>query len=200
MSCLPTGTVSFLLTDIDESTRLLQEQGDRYGQALAEHRRRLRTAFVRHAGIEVDTQGDAFFYVFRSAMEAVAAAEEGQASLSCGPIRVRIGIHTCEPKATSVSACIVRIVSARLLMEVRFSSPSAHSPSWRALPPSTTSACTGARTSGGLRSSSSSGPEASRRFALSTPRTCPHRRRLHSAEDSSWATYRFSSVSTDSSR
>jgi class 3 adenylate cyclase len=101
MSGLPTGTVSFLLTDIEGSTRLLQEQGDRYGQALAEHRRRLRTAFVRHAGIEVDTQGDAFFYVFRSAMEAVAAAEEGQASLSGGPIRVRIGIHTCGPEVNA---------------------------------------------------------------------------------------------------
>jgi predicted ATPase/class 3 adenylate cyclase len=101
MSGLPTGTVSFLLTDIEGSTRLLQEQGDRYGEALAEHRRRLRTAFVRHAGIEVDTQGDAFFYVFRSAMGAVAAAEEGQASLSDGPIRVRIGIHTCEPEVTA---------------------------------------------------------------------------------------------------
>ena len=59
---LPTGTVTFLFTDMEGSTRLLHELGaEAYAQALAEHRRLLREAFVRHGGVEVDTQGDAFF-------------------------------------------------------------------------------------------------------------------------------------------
>ena len=61
MSELPTGTVTFLFTDIEGSTRLLHELGDDYADALAEHRRVLREAFARHGGVEVDTQGDAFF-------------------------------------------------------------------------------------------------------------------------------------------
>ncbi len=63
---LPRGTVTFLFTDIEGSTRLLNELGDRYPDALAEHRRALREAFAQHRGVEVDTQGDAFFYVVRA--------------------------------------------------------------------------------------------------------------------------------------
>src|SRR6266487_4572099 len=100
MSELPTGTVTFLFTDIEGSTRLLHELGDDYADALAEHRRVLREAFERHAGVEVDTQGDAFFVAFGRATEALAAASEGQEALSTGPIRVRMGIHTGEPLAT----------------------------------------------------------------------------------------------------
>ena len=74
MRDLPTGTVTFLFTGIEGSTRLLHELGDAYAEALAEHRRVLREAFAGHGGAEVDTQGDAFFYAFRSANEAVAAA------------------------------------------------------------------------------------------------------------------------------
>src|SRR5437899_3133879 len=97
---LPSGTVSFLFTDIEGSTKLLHELGDAYADALAEHRLVLREAFARHGGVEVDTQGDAFFYAFARAGDALAAAGEAQAALAEGPIRVRIGIHTGEPIVT----------------------------------------------------------------------------------------------------
>jgi len=97
---LPTGTVTFLFTDIEGSTRLLHELGDEYADALAEHRRVLRAAFTRQAGVEVDTQGDAFFVAFARARDALAAAREGQDGLSGGPIRVRMGVHTGEPLVT----------------------------------------------------------------------------------------------------
>jgi Adenylate and Guanylate cyclase catalytic domain/AAA ATPase domain len=94
---LPTGTVTFLFTDIEGSTRLLEELGPSYASTLAEHRRVLREAFARHGGVEVDTQGDAFFVAFSSASAAVAAAAEAQAALS---VPVRMGIHTGEPQRT----------------------------------------------------------------------------------------------------
>src|SRR5215212_2487462 len=94
---LPSGTVTFLFTDIEGSTRLLHELGDSYAAALAEHRRVLRDAFARHGGVEVDTQGDAFFAAFARATDAVAAAQEAQGALHGGPVRVRMGLHTGEP-------------------------------------------------------------------------------------------------------
>src|SRR5690348_15985851 len=94
---LRTGTVTFLFTDIEGSTRLLQELGDDYAEVLAEHRCTLRAAFERHDGVEVDTQGDAFFVAFSRATDAVAAAADAQASLDGGPVRVRMGLHTGEP-------------------------------------------------------------------------------------------------------
>jgi predicted ATPase/class 3 adenylate cyclase len=97
---LPTGTVTLLFTDIEGSTGLLHELGDRYAEVLAEHRRVLRAAFRRHGGIEVDTQGDAFFYAFDNAAAAAAAAQEAQQALMGGPVAVRMGIHTGEPIAT----------------------------------------------------------------------------------------------------
>jgi predicted ATPase len=100
MRDLPGGTVTLLFTDIEGSTRLLQELGERYGDVLAEHRRALREAFSRHGGVEVDTQGDAFFVAFSRASDAVAAAAEAQDALADGPVRVRIGIHTGEPVVT----------------------------------------------------------------------------------------------------
>jgi predicted ATPase/class 3 adenylate cyclase len=97
-SDLPTGTVTFLFTDVEGSTTLLHELGsEEYAKALAEHRRVLRDAFARHGGVEVDTQGDAFFYAFPTAPGALDAACEGTDALSAGPIRVRIGIHTGTP-------------------------------------------------------------------------------------------------------
>ena len=97
---LPTGTVTFLFTDIEGSTRLLHEHGVRYAELLGEHRRVLRDAFARHCGVEVDTQGDAFFVAFARASDAIAAASDGQAALRGGPISVRMGLHTGEPIAT----------------------------------------------------------------------------------------------------
>src|SRR5919199_1252587 len=97
---LPTGVVTLLFTDVEGSTRLLRELGDDYGEALHEHRRRLRAAFAEHEGVEVDTQGDAFFVAFARASEAVDAAKEAQRALADGPIRVRMGLHTGEPRLT----------------------------------------------------------------------------------------------------
>src|SRR6185436_7373450 len=97
---LPTGTVTFLFTDVEGSTRLLHELGDAYADVLGEHRRVLRDCFDRHGGVEVDTQGDAFFVAFARAKDALAAAAEGQAALEPGPIRVRMGLHTGEPIVT----------------------------------------------------------------------------------------------------
>jgi len=100
-STLPTGTVTFLFTDIEGSTRLLQQLGaSAYADALAEHRRILREAFLRHDGVEVDTQGDAFFVAFPTAPGAVGAAADAQEALEAGPIRVRMGIHTGTPHIT----------------------------------------------------------------------------------------------------
>src|SRR5262245_18918485 len=101
MAELPTGTVTFLFTDIEGSTKLLHELGDGYAGALEAHRIVLRQAFADHDGAEVDTQGDAFFVAFSRASNAVAAAATAQRGLAEGPIRVRIGIHTGEPLRTS---------------------------------------------------------------------------------------------------
>lgn len=100
MRLLPHGTVTFVFTDIEGSTRLLHEHGERYAELLAEHRSAVRETFVRHRGVEVDTQGDAFFYAFERASDAIAAAREGQRALAATPVRVRIGIHTGEPIVT----------------------------------------------------------------------------------------------------
>jgi predicted ATPase/class 3 adenylate cyclase len=97
---LPSGTVTLLFTDIEGSTRLLDALGAAYPDALAEHRRRIRDAVAHHSGVEVDTQGDAFLCVFRSARDAVLAATAAQTSLAETPVRVRMGIHTGEPTLT----------------------------------------------------------------------------------------------------
>src|SRR3990170_2177318 len=95
---LPSGTVTFLFTDVEGSTRLLHELGaDGYAEALAEHRRVLREAFSAHGGVEVDTQGDAFFVAFPTAPGALEAATQALEGLAPGPIRVRMGIHTGTP-------------------------------------------------------------------------------------------------------
>src|SRR5512133_741427 len=100
MGELPTGTVTFLFTDIEGSTKLLHELGDGYADVLAEHRRILRDAFASHDGVEVDTQGDAFFVAFARAADAVAAAAAAREALGGAPIHVRMGIHTGEPQRT----------------------------------------------------------------------------------------------------
>ena len=92
---LPTGTVTFLFTDIEGSTKLLHELGaERYAEVLSEHRRVLREAVARHDGVEVDTQGDAFFVAFPTAPGALEAAREALESLS---LPVRMGLHTGTP-------------------------------------------------------------------------------------------------------
>ena len=102
----PTGTVTFLFTDIEGSTALLQELGDAYAEVLETHRRLLRASFTDHDGYEVDTQGDAFFVAFSRAEDATRAATEAQRALEAHawthgrPLRVRIGIHTSEAHAS----------------------------------------------------------------------------------------------------
>jgi len=103
MAVLPGGTVTFLFTDIEGSTRLLQELGDAYGDVVRDHRRLLRESLGEKGGTEVDTQGDAFFYSFPRARDAVAGAVAAQRALSTHEwpegreVRVRMGLHTGEP-------------------------------------------------------------------------------------------------------
>ena len=101
---LPGGTITFLFTDIEGSTRLLKRLGgDYYTFLLAEHHDLFRALFVEHAGREVDTQGDAFFVVFRRAKDAVATALAAQRAVAAHSwpqhvdLRVRMGMHTGEP-------------------------------------------------------------------------------------------------------
>jgi YVTN family beta-propeller protein len=100
---LPVGTVTFLFTDIEGSTRLVKLLRDRYGEALEAHQGILRMSFAEHGGHEIDTQGDSFFVAFRRAKDAVSAAIVSQRRLEehSWPddthLRVRMGIHTGEP-------------------------------------------------------------------------------------------------------
>jgi predicted ATPase/class 3 adenylate cyclase len=100
----PSGTVTLLFTDIEGSTRLLQRSGDAYAGLLAEHRRLLREAFERRGGHVLESEGDAFFVAFSSANDAAAAAAEAQRALAEHDwpaeheVRVRMGIHTGEPR------------------------------------------------------------------------------------------------------
>jgi predicted ATPase/class 3 adenylate cyclase len=100
MPPLPHGEVTLLFTDIDGSTRLLHDLGDAYADVLTAHRRCIRDAFHRHSGVEVDTQGDAFFVAFARPRDAVAAAADAQRALANGPVRVRMGVHTGRPTVT----------------------------------------------------------------------------------------------------
>jgi predicted ATPase len=95
---LPEGTVTLLFTDVESSTHLLQELGDDYADVLAEHQRLIREACDKHGGFEVDTQGDAFFLAFPSARAALRAAVDAQHALASTQARVRMGIHTGEPR------------------------------------------------------------------------------------------------------
>ena len=107
MSELPTGLVTFLFTDIEGSTRLLQQLGPRYGEALAQQRSLLRAAFARCHGYEVDTQGDAFFVAFTSAPDALSCAADIQRALAAAEwpdgasVRVRIGPRVSARRATA---------------------------------------------------------------------------------------------------
>ncbi len=100
------GTVTFLFTDVEDSTVLLQELGDRYSAALADHRRILRAAAAAAGGREVDARGEEFLFAFPRATDALAAAVEAQRALAAlprpggKPLRVRVGLHTGEPSVT----------------------------------------------------------------------------------------------------
>jgi DNA-binding NarL/FixJ family response regulator/class 3 adenylate cyclase len=102
MSERPSGTVTFLFTDIESSTALVRRLRDRYAEVLQTHGRLLRQAFEEAGGQEIDTQGDSFFVAFRRARDAVQAAASAQRALAeeSWPdgvdVRVRMGIHTGE--------------------------------------------------------------------------------------------------------
>ena len=104
MSSLPGGTVTFLFSDIEGSTRLLQELGDDYARVVDDHRRLMRGAMEGHGGTEIDTQGDAFFFSFTRAKDAADAAVEAQRAITShewpgdAEVRVRMGLHTGEPQ------------------------------------------------------------------------------------------------------
>src|ERR1700676_4880433 len=103
---VPTGTVTLLFTDIEGSTLLLQHIGEQYNSVLAQCRQVLHTAFQRFHGHEVDSQGDAFFFAFARATDAVSAAVAAQRALAShtwpdqAAVRVRMGLHTGEPQRT----------------------------------------------------------------------------------------------------
>jgi predicted ATPase/class 3 adenylate cyclase/DNA-binding CsgD family transcriptional regulator len=107
MSQLPTGTVTLLFTDIEGSTLLLQQLGERYADIVATCRQLLRTAFQQWNGFEVDTQGDAFFVVFARASDAISAVVDMQRAISSyswpsgAVVALRIGLHTGEPTRTA---------------------------------------------------------------------------------------------------
>ncbi|HEY5659640.1 MAG TPA: adenylate/guanylate cyclase domain-containing protein [Gaiellaceae bacterium] len=95
---LPSGTVTFLFTDVESSTHLLHQVGaEQYAEALSNHRRVIRDAFLGHGGVEVDTQGDAFFAAFPTASGALGAARDLTQALDGGSIKVRVGLHTGTP-------------------------------------------------------------------------------------------------------
>ena len=103
MSAFPEGTVTFVFTDVEGSTRLLQELGDRYADVARDHRRLLREALGSAGGTEIDSQGDAFFFSFARARDAARGAVDAQRALrdhswpDGAEVRVRMGLHTGEP-------------------------------------------------------------------------------------------------------
>jgi class 3 adenylate cyclase len=103
MATLPAGTVTFVFTDIEGSTELLKQLGERYGEVLSEHRRLVRETLAAANGTEIDSQGDAFFFAFPRARDAVAGAVQVQRQHEKHEwpdgvqVRVRIGLHTGEP-------------------------------------------------------------------------------------------------------
>jgi DNA-binding NarL/FixJ family response regulator/class 3 adenylate cyclase len=104
LSELPTGTVTLLFTDVEGSTSLIHQVGDRYGEILNDHRRLLREAVTGHGGQEVDTSGDGSFVAFASARDGVAAAVAAQRAMSGHSwpgdvaVRTRMALHTGEPR------------------------------------------------------------------------------------------------------
>src|SRR5260370_17879754 len=115
MHHLPRGTVTLIFTDMEGSTRLLQQVGERYTDLLEEYRQLLRAAFGRWNGNVVDTQGDAFFVAFARATDAVWAAVEIQRAITLHAwpngvtVRVRMGLHTGEPEL-STEGCVGLVV------------------------------------------------------------------------------------------
>ena len=121
MPTLPSGTVTFVFSDIEGSTALLKRLGERYDGVLSDHRRLMRESFAERGGVEIDTQGDAFFFAFSRARDAVAAAVETQRAHAAhdwpddGAVRVRMGLHTGEPAVGSEGYLGLDVVRAARL-------------------------------------------------------------------------------------
>jgi class 3 adenylate cyclase len=124
MADLPTGTVTFLFSDVEGSTCLLKRLGERYAELIADHRRIIRETFRRHGGVEIDGRGDSFFFVFPRAREAVDAAVAAQRAHASHEwpgretVRVRMGLHTGEPAVGAEGYLGVDVVRAARLSEV----------------------------------------------------------------------------------
>jgi class 3 adenylate cyclase len=121
MSTLPSGTVTFVFSDIEGSTGLLKRLGESYGELIAEHRRIVRETFGARDGVEIDAQGDSFFFAFARARDAVAAAVDAQRAHEdlAWPggerVRVRMGLHTGEPAVAAEGYLGVDVVRAARL-------------------------------------------------------------------------------------
>jgi class 3 adenylate cyclase len=118
---LPSGTVTFVFSDIEGSTTLLKALGDRYAEVLSGHRKLMRESFAPRGGVEIDTQGDAFFFAFPRARDAVSAAVEAQRVHAShdwpngSVVRVRLGLHTGEPAVGSEGYLGIDVVRAARL-------------------------------------------------------------------------------------
>jgi class 3 adenylate cyclase len=121
MTHLPAGTVTFLFSDIEGSTDLLKRLDERYAQLIADHRRIIRGTFGEYGGIEIDAQGDSFFFAFPRAREAVSAAVAAQRAHASHKwpdgekVRVRMGLHTGEPAVGEEGYLGVDVVRAARL-------------------------------------------------------------------------------------
>jgi class 3 adenylate cyclase len=124
MTALPSGTVTFVFSDIEGSTSLLKALGDEYGDVLSGHRTLMRECFTTRGGVEIDTQGDAFFFAFSRARDAVSAAVEAQRAHASHewpdghPVRVRMGLHTGEPAVGGEGYLGIDVVRAARLCTV----------------------------------------------------------------------------------
>jgi class 3 adenylate cyclase len=124
MTALPSGTVTFVFSDIEGSTSLLKALGDGYGDVLSGHRTLMRECFTSRGGVEIDTQGDAFFFAFSRARDAVSAAVEAQRAHAAhewpegNPVRVRMGLHTGEPAVGGEGYLGIDVVRAARLCTV----------------------------------------------------------------------------------
>jgi class 3 adenylate cyclase len=121
MPALPSGTVTFVFSDIEGSTALLKQLGERYDGVLSDHRRLMRECFTERGGVEIDTQGDAFFFAFPRARDAVTAAVEAQRAHATHEwpdgtaVHVRMGLHTGEPAVGSEGYLGLDVVRAARL-------------------------------------------------------------------------------------
>jgi class 3 adenylate cyclase len=121
MASLPAGTVTFVFSDVEGSTGLLKRLGDGYGELITEHRRIVRETFAARDGVEIDMQGDSFFFAFARARDAVTAAVEAQRAHEEASwpgrekVRVRMGLHTGEPAVGAEGYLGVDVVRAARL-------------------------------------------------------------------------------------